>query len=47
VQAVLDEEGKFTFYTDASNFAFGVVLSQVQGEQEKVVAYAQSEVVQS
>jgi hypothetical protein len=32
-------EGQFVFDTDASNFAIGCVLSQVQDGEERVVAY--------
>ena len=40
VLAMPEEEGKFILDTDASNYAIGAVLSQLQGGQEKAVAYA-------
>jgi len=32
-------DGKFILDTDASNIGIGAVLSQIQGEEEKVIAY--------
>src|SRR5260221_14351271 len=34
------DEGEYRLDTDASNFAIGAVLSQVQDGEEKVIAYA-------
>ena len=38
VLAYLSREGKFVLDTDASATAFGAVLSQIQGGEEKVIA---------
>ena len=40
VLAYRTREGKFVLDTDASSTAIGAVLSQIQGGEEKVIAYA-------
>ena len=42
-----DPQSKFVLDTDASDFAVGAVLSQVQGEDEVVIAYASKSLSQS
>jgi len=40
ILAMPDDEGEFTLDTDASNYAIGAVLSQLQNGEERVIAYA-------
>ena len=40
ILAYPDFESEFTLYTDASNYALGVVLAQKQGDKEHVISYA-------
>ena len=40
ILAYPDFESEFTVYTDASNYALGVVLAQKQGDKEHVISYA-------
>src|SRR6266516_3741743 len=40
IVAMPSDEGEYRLDTDASNFAIGAVLSQVQNGDEKVIAYA-------
>ena len=40
ILAYPDFDNEFTVYTDASNYALGVVLAQKQGDKEHVISYA-------